>query len=148
MSEDADVYHVGPSLRCGCLLLLLPPPASSRCFRLPPAACVEHTWAPASVCTFATACRRAAGLHMPRLCCLPPPLADVGPTCMPAFAPRCRHLQLPSPCRVPRRQVHSELRDNCLHRFRQLSGIPIEDQGVALLQASGAAGRLVLHVGV
>lgn len=41
--------------------------------------------------------------------------------------------------RVPRRQVHSELRDNCVHRFRQLSGISIEDQGVALLQGGPTA---------
>lgn len=42
--------------------------------------------------------------------------------------------------RVPRKPVHSKLRDAFLHRFRQLSGIAIEDQGVALLQASRARG--------
>ncbi len=46
------------------------------------------------------------------------------------------HTLVPFPCRVPRKQVHTKLRDAFLHRFRQLSGIAIEDQGVALLQAS------------
>lgn len=43
--------------------------------------------------------------------------------------------------RVRRGELHTAIRQNCLHRFRVLSGLPLEDHGVMLLQVTwGRAG--------
>lgn len=48
------------------------------------------------------------------------------------------------PRSVPRRQLHSDLRDRFCHKFRAKCGLPLEDHGILLLQVRvGGGGKRV-----